>query len=233
MLQDVSALDAGDADARAAISALESARGKLSYSPDLSQQVSAGISRFANLHSQAKATYANTMSTAALSPETQAALATVDQEGHALDRQLAELYDLVGNRSYQTELQVVNASSTRQEFLGGGLFVVVILIATASLYIMERQVSAPLRDISHRLADGARKVAESAGQVSNSSQSLFEDCSHQAASLQETAVSSEEIRSMAQSSTYNCSSTASLVSTSQNKFVLANRSLAELTSAME
>lgn len=233
VLQDVSALDAGDADSLAAISALESARDKVSYSAELSQQVSTVISRFANLHSQAKATYANTMSTAALSPETQADLATVDQESHALDLQLAELYDLVGNRSYQTELQVVNASNTRQEFLGAGLFVVVILIAAASLYIMERQVSAPLRDISRRLADGARKVAESAGQVSTSSQSLFEDCSHQAASLQETAASSEEIRSMAESSTSNCSSTASLVSTSQNKFVLANRSLAELTSAME
>jgi methyl-accepting chemotaxis protein len=233
VLQDISALDAGDADARAALSALESARDKLDYNSQLSQQASALIARFTNLHSQAKATYASTMSGAALSAETQAALARVDQDSRDLDSQLADLYDLVGNRSYQTELEAVTTSTTRQEFLGAALFFVAILIASASLYMMERQVSAPLRDISHRLANGARKVADSAGQVSTASQSLFEDCSHQAASLQETAASSEEIRSMAESSTHNCSSTASLVSTSQNKFVLTNRSLAELTRAMD
>jgi methyl-accepting chemotaxis protein len=233
VLQDASALDAGDADARAAVAALESARDKLAYSPQLSQQASALISRFASLHSQAKAAYATTMSGAALSAETQAELAKVDRESRELDRQLADLYDLVGNRSYQSELEAVTASNSRQEFMGAALFLLAILIAAASLYIMERQVSAPLRDISHRLADGARKVAESASQVSTSSQSLFEDCSHQAASLEETAASSEEIRSMAESSTHNCGSTAGLVSTSQNKFVLANQSLAELTRAMD
>jgi methyl-accepting chemotaxis protein len=233
VLQDASALNGGDADANAVIAALTSARDKVAYNPDLSQQISSLIDRLTDLHARAKAAYASTMSGAALSADQQATLAKVDTDNHQLDHQLADLYDLVGNRSYQAELDAVNSSNSRQEFLGGGLFLLAILVAGASLFVMERQVSAPLRDISLRLADGARKVAESASQVSTSSQSLFQDCSHQAASLEETAASSEEIRSMAESSTQNCSSTASLVSMSQDKFTLTNRSLAELTHAMD
>jgi methyl-accepting chemotaxis protein len=233
VLQDSSALNAGDADARAATAALASAADKLQYNPDLNRQASDLLDRFTGLHTRAKAAYATTMSGAALSNETQATLATVDQDDHAFDQQIAALYDLVGNRSYQAELEAVNASNSRQEYLGAALFLIAILIAGASLFFMERQVSAPLRDIAHRLADGARKVAHSAHQVSDSSQSLANDCSHQAASLQETAASSEQIRAMAESSTHNCSCTAELVSMSQNKFVRTNQSLAELTHAMD
>ncbi|HEV2618821.1 MAG TPA: methyl-accepting chemotaxis protein, partial [Acidobacteriaceae bacterium] len=209
------------------------ARQKLAYSPDLQHQVSDLLSQFSDLHSRAKTTYATTMSGAALSAATQESLSRIDQETHQLDQQFTALYDTVGNRSYQAELQAVNASNTHQEIMGVALFVLAILVAGISLFIMERKVSSPLRDISQRLAEGARKVAQSASQVSSSSQSLFEDCSHQAASLEETAASSEEIRSMAESSTQNCGSTANLVSMSQNKFVLTNQSLVELTVAME
>jgi methyl-accepting chemotaxis protein len=232
VLQDQSALNAGDADARNALAALTSAHDKLAYNSDLEQQIAALITRFNDLHSRSKATYATTISGTTLSAATQAELAQVDREGRELDQQLAQLYDQVGNRSYQAELQAVDSSNSRQEYMGAALFLCALLVAGASLFIMERQVSAPLRDISQRLAEGARKVARSASQVSTSSQSLFEDCSHQAASLQETAASSEEIRSMAESSTQNCSSTAGLVTMSQDKFVRTNQSLVELTHAM-
>jgi methyl-accepting chemotaxis protein len=233
LLQDKSALNAGDADALAGAAELESARQNLAYSPELEQQVANALNQFTDLHIRAKGAYASTMSGAALSSSTQDALSNIDRQSRDLDQQLAALYDLVGNRSYQAELHAVNASNTHQEIMGIALFVLAILVAGISLFIMERKVSSPLRDISQRLANGARKVAHSASQVSSSSQSLFEDCSHQAASLQETAASSEEIRSMAESSTQNCGTTASLVSMSQNKFVLTNQSLSELTLAMD
>jgi methyl-accepting chemotaxis protein/methyl-accepting chemotaxis protein-1 (serine sensor receptor) len=236
VLQDLSALEAGDADARAGISALESARDKLAYDPQLQQQASELLSSFTELHPRAKAAYAATLSTAsstALSADSQAALANVDRDTRRLDQSLADFYDAVGKRSYQAELEAVDASNSRQAWLGAALFLMAIVVAAASLFLMERQVSAPLRDLARRLAEGAHKVAESAGRVSTSSQSLFQDCSHQAASLQQTAASSEEIRSMAETSTHSCNSTAELVSMSQNKFVHTNQSLAELTHAMD
>jgi methyl-accepting chemotaxis protein len=233
VLQDASALNAGDADARAATSAIASAADKLQYNPDLHQQAADLLARFAELHPRAKAAYASTMSGAALSAETQAVLAKSDLDSRDLEQQIAGLYDLVGNRSYQVELAAVNASNSRQEYLGAALFLIALFVAGASLFVMERHVSTPLRDITNRLADSARKVADSAHQISDSSQSLFQDCSHQAASLQETAASSEQIRAMAESSTHHCSSTAQLVSMSQDKFVRTNQSLAELTHAMD
>jgi methyl-accepting chemotaxis protein/methyl-accepting chemotaxis protein-1 (serine sensor receptor) len=236
VLQDLSALEAGDADARAGISALESARDKLAYNPQLQQQASELLSSFTELRPRAKAAYAATLSTASsgtLSTNSQATLTTVDRDTHRLDQSLADLYDTVGKRSYQAELEAVDASNSRQAWLGAALFLMAIVVAAASLFLMERQVSAPLRDLAHRLAEGAQKVAESASRVSTSSQSLFQDCSHQAASLQQTAASSEEIRSMAETSTHSCKTTAELVSMSQEKFVRTNQSLAELTHAMD
>jgi methyl-accepting chemotaxis protein len=236
VLQDLSALEAGDADARAGISALESARDKLAGSPQLQQQASEILSSFTQLRPRAKAAYAATVtaeSVGTVSADNQAALAAIDQDTRRLDQALADFYDAVGKRSYQAELQAVDASNSRQAWLGTALFLMAIVVAVASLFLMERQVSMPLRDLAHRLAEGAHKVADSASRVSTSSQSLFQDCSHQAASLQQTAASSEQIRAMAENSTHSCNSTAELVSMSQNKFVHTNRSLAELTHAMD
>jgi hypothetical protein len=233
VLQDASALNSGDAEARAGESALESARDKLGYNPELQKTASEILSRFADLHARSKAAYAGAMSTTAMSADAQSALASVDRDSHAMEQSLDDFYNTVGKNSYQAELDAVNASNSRQAWLGAGLFLIAILIAGGSLFIMEKQVSMPLRDLAHRLADGARKVGQSANQVSTSSQSLFQDCSQQSASLQETAASSEEIRSMAQTGTQNCGSTADLVSMSQNKFVLTNQSLGELTLAMD
>jgi methyl-accepting chemotaxis protein len=233
VLQDVSALDTGDAEASAGVTALESARDRLSYSPELHQQASVILTRFSGLHSRAKAAYAGAMSTASLSATTQASLASVDQDSRAMEQALAAFYSAVGNHSYQAELQAVDASNSLQAWLGAALFLIALCVAGASLLMMEKQVSSPLRNLAQRLADGARKVGHSASQVSTSSQSLFQDCSHQAASLEKTAASSDQIRSMAQSSSQNCSSTAELVSMSREKYVLTNQSLAELTHAMD
>ena len=121
VLQDPSALEAGDADARAGISALESARDKLAGNPQLQQQASELLSRFTELHPRAKAVYAATVSAAStgkVSADNQSALTGVDQDTRRLDQALAGFYDTVGNRSYQAELAAVNASNSRQAWLG-------------------------------------------------------------------------------------------------------------------
>jgi HAMP domain-containing protein len=233
VMQDATVLNTSDSEAAAGASALAAARDKLEFSPDLRQQADDLLARFSELHTRSKAVYASAMSATTMSTDTQTNLGKVDQDSKAMEQSLADFYTQVGKTSYQAELDAVNASNSRQAFMGGALFLIAILIAGGSLYIMEKQVSAPLRDLAHRLADGAHKVEQSASQVSTSSQSLFQDCSQQVATLEETAASSEEIRSMAQTSTQNCSTTADLVSMSQNKFVLTNQSLGELTKAMD
>jgi hypothetical protein len=233
MLQDASALNAGDGDFTAGISGLRAAADKLAYDPELHQQAAALVTRFTDLHARAKTAYAGAASAATMSSDTGAALATVDKDTANAEQALDDFYSKVGKTSYQAELGAVNDSNSRQAWVGACLFVLALLIAGVSLFIMEKQVSAPLRDLAQRLGDGARKVAKSASQVSTSSQNLSRDSSTQAASLQETSASSEVIRSMAESSTQNCSSTAELVSMSESKFALTNQSLQELTHAMD
>ena len=233
VMQDASVLNSSDAEASTGEAALGAARDKLEAAPDLHQQAADLLTRYTDLHNRSKSVYAAAMSATAMTDSAQSDLSKVDQDSKAMEQSLADFYTLVGKTSYQSELDAVNSSTSRQAFLGGALFLLAIIIAGGSLYIMEKQVSAPLRDLAHRLADGAHKVEQSAGQVSSSSQSLFKDCSQQVATLEETAASSEEIRSMAQTSTQNCSATANLVSMSQDKYVLTNQSLGELTKAMD
>jgi methyl-accepting chemotaxis protein len=230
MLQDASALNAGDSEAQAGAAALLAAQEKLTYSPELQQAAAEILGRFTDLP---KSTYSKLIASTTLSPETQASLTSLEQDSQRMDHSIEQLHESVGTRSYQSELDAVTASNTRQAFLGAALFLMAVLIAGISLYILEKQVSSPLRDLAKRLADGALKVAESAGQVSTSSQALFEGSSQQTASLEETSASSEEIRSMAQASTEHCRSTADLVLSSQTKFVHTNKSLTELITAMD
>ncbi|WP_213807661.1 methyl-accepting chemotaxis protein [Granulicella sp. dw_53] len=233
VLQDASALNAGDTEAQAGVAELQTAREKLEYNPELQQKAADILSRFTELHNRSKATYAKMIAAPNMSADAQASLTSLEQETQRMEQSLDELHNTVGNKSYQAELDAVTASNTRQGALGFALFLLAALVAGASMFVMERQVAGPLRDLAQRLAEGARKVADSAGQVSTSSQALFQGTSHQTASLEETSASSDEIRSMAQSSAEHCRSTAELVSMSQTKFVHTNKSLSELILAMD
>jgi len=230
MLQDASALAASDAEAQATAAALQAASDKLAYDPTLQRQAADLVVRLDDIHTRSKAAF--TQMIAAPSPDTQSAIASLQQDRKNLDQSLKDLYELVGVHTFQAELDDVTASNTRQGALSLGLFLMALLVAIGSVYIMEKQVNSPLRDLAERLTQGAHQVADSAGQVSTASQTMLNSSSRQTASLEETSASSEQIRAMAQTNTENCRKTAALVTMSQDKFVHTNRSLADLNLAM-
>jgi methyl-accepting chemotaxis protein/methyl-accepting chemotaxis protein-1 (serine sensor receptor) len=230
MMQDAAALDSTDTEAVAGRAALQSASDKLAYDPTLQRQATDLIARFSDLHTRSKTAFGQLI--AAPSPDTQGTIATLQQDSKSMDQSLKDFYELVGTRTFQAELDAVTASNSRQGALGLGLFLMAVLVSIGSVYVMERQVNSPLRDLVDRLTQGAHKIAGSAGQVSTASQALLQSSSHQTASLEETSASSEQIRAMAQTNTENCAKTAVLVSMSQDKFVHTNQSLADLNLAM-
>ena len=173
------------------------------------------------------------LSTTNLTSQDQGDLTAVEQESKHLESALQELYETVGNKNYKAELDAVTASNNQQKLLGFVLFLLASAFAVVSVFILEKQVSRPLRDLVNRLSDGALQNAASATEVSSSSQSVSEDASHHAASLEETSAASEEIKTMAQSNTDGCRSAANLMSMSQEKFTHTNRSLSDLVLAME
>lgn len=91
-----------------------------------------------------------------------------------------------------------------------------------------RKISGTLLGVVAELSAGAVQVAVAASQASASSQWLAKSAAEQAASLEQTTASSEEINSMARRNTENSGSAAELVTSSQQKIVEANQSL-ELT----
>ncbi len=105
-------------------------------------------------------------------------------------------------------------------------------ILGCALIYFARSISKALSNSIAELGDGADQVAGAASMVSSSSQSLAQGASEQAASLQETAASSEEINSMARKNTDNSRSTAELLAQSQEKVTLANRHLSDMVISM-
>jgi methyl-accepting chemotaxis protein len=234
LLQDKAALEAADQDAQKVSARLADVREKISYDAGMQAHAADVLNRFQSLSAREKGTYTQMVehpdSPAA---DAQSSLAALAQDSQAMAASLAELNEEIGNKAFTAELSAVDSSNARQRLLALGLFVVAASFAVITIVTMEKQVSAPLRELAGRLADGARQVAASAQEVSVSGQSLADGASSQAASLEETSASSEEISSMAQRSADDCRSAAELVTMSQKTFELTNQSLGELLRAMD
>ncbi len=90
-----------------------------------------------------------------------------------------------------------------------------------------------LRQFAADLGEGATQVAAAAVQVSASSQSLAQGASEQAAFIEATSVSAEEINSMARRNTDNAVATASMVAESQRSIEEGKRALDQMVAAMD
>ena len=105
------------------------------------------------------------------------------------------------------------------------------LVAGGVLW-MVRRVAGSLRQTIGEMKAGSQQVASAAGRVTAVSQSLAQGASEQAASLEQTSASSEEINSMARRNSENSRAAAGLVSQSQHKFVETSQSLDHMVTAM-
>jgi methyl-accepting chemotaxis protein/methyl-accepting chemotaxis protein-1 (serine sensor receptor) len=96
-----------------------------------------------------------------------------------------------------------------------------------------RGITKALRRSVAELAETSQQAAGSAAQLSSYSQGLAQGSTEQAASLQETSATSEEINSMAHKNSGNSRSAADLVTQSGQKFVETNRALEQTVVAMD
>ena len=107
-----------------------------------------------------------------------------------------------------------------------------VLVAGGVLWLV-RRVARSLRQTIVEMKTGSQQVASAAGRVTAVSQSLAQGASEQAASLEQTSASSEEINSMARKNSENSRAAAGLVSQSQQKFAETTQSLDQMVAAME
>ncbi len=147
------------------------------------------------------------------------AVAIYKQEFIPLEKQFRDLSDRFAEA--QNAAMVETASSGRgvvaQASWLTSAMVLLSIVVGAIVIFMVRQINHDLRYTATSLSGGAEQIA-AATQVSSSSQSLAQGASQQAASIEETSASTEEINSMARRNTENSNSTASMVSESQIRF---------------
>ena len=234
LMQDSSALDTSDGDARLVVGNLTDVAAKTAYNPALQQQVTLALNKFNALQQRSRTVYARVIaSPATAGAEMQTSIPQLTQDDAEMEQTIAALSDAVGTKAFSAELESVAASNRHQRDLAICLFLIAAGVAVVTVIVMERQVANPLRAVAYRLSEGAGLVSQSAAQVSDSGVSIAEGASRQAASLQETSAASDEISSMAQRSAADCRSTAELVTRSQSKFANTTVSLSELVTAME
>lgn len=136
------------------------------------------------------------------------------------------------NRKFLVESQE-RATALRSHSLVVNVGLACVLLAIIGFAAgVVRGINRTLSAAVHELSEGARQVAAAASQVSCSSQSLAQGSSEQAASLEETSASSGEINCLARKNSENSGAAASLVASSQQKFVETNKSLEQAVAAM-
>lgn len=110
--------------------------------------------------------------------------------------------------------------------------VVINLIVAGTVLWVVFCITSTLRQVAIAIGKRADEVAAAASLVSSSSHFLAQGSSEQAATLEQTSASSEEINAMAHKNSENSRGAADLVMQSQGKFVVTNRALEQTVVAM-
>lgn len=140
----------------------------------------------------------------------------------------------LGGRSRERQLrgnQAIEQLLSRTEALNWLLLVVLLATALGAWWITDRMLGS-LRAIGQSFTEGAQAVLGAAAEVSSSSQSLARQSSEQAASLEQTSASSEEINSMARRNSENSQTTAEIAGSSGRRFLELNGALDEMVGGM-
>lgn len=140
----------------------------------------------------------------------------------------------LGSRSRERQLQGNHAIARllgRTEALNWLLLVVLLAAALGAWWVTDRML-ATLQAIGQSFTEGAQAVLGAAAEVSSSSQSLARQSSEQAASLEQTSASSEEINSMARRNSENSRTTAEIAGSSGRRFLELNGALDEMVGGM-
>jgi len=107
------------------------------------------------------------------------------------------------------------------------------ILSLAFTYLLARSISQKVRWMVEELMEGSHQVTSAAGQVSSTAQELARGASAQAASLQQTATSSNEIRSMTQKNSENSRASAGHMTETSHLVENANKKLAEMKTSMD
>ena len=112
--------------------------------------------------------------------------------------------------------------------------IVIVLALTAGAFVvwMVRGINTSLRAISRELSEGGQLLVDASSQVAASATSLSKGSSDQAASLEETSASMEEIAAMTRTNADSSQQAAALMAEAARVLESSNQSLADMVKAM-
>jgi hypothetical protein len=233
LLEEVSALDRAEKDGMAAAVALGAASGLQALDPARAGLLATLASDVSTLVREARSGYEPIVKAAGnLTP----AMA-------ATSRRLAErtlvVKTAVGAASQQLaadlrdELAQAVRASAAQRWFSLIVFLAALAVCGAVVtYTIRKAIVRPIRRAIVVLTETASQVATSSGQVAASAQSLSQDAAKQAASLEDTSASMEEIASMTRRNGENSLAAAALMGEVDARVKASNQSLGDMVSAM-
>jgi len=151
------------------------------------------------------------------------------------------------NKEIKADQEVANSNVSGAMLTLTVFTIMLLILAYAVLYLMQRYSVRPLDLIANDLGTGAEQflsasdqvayssqmLAGAADQVASSSQQLAEGASEQAAAIEETSASLEEMSSMIHSTARNADLAKGLAGDAQTSAQMGLSSMAQMTNAME
>ncbi len=121
--------------------------------------------------------------------------------------------------------------SARKILLGIGIAAIVVMVVSMRL-LLRWKLENPLQATATEIRDSAGQVLQLSRMVATSSQSLSQGATEQAASLEETSASMEEMASMTRKNAENATEATRLVTDVAQQVVASNVALGEMVASM-
>jgi methyl-accepting chemotaxis protein len=138
----------------------------------------------------------------------------------------------VPEAEYLSAADEVARLNARSNALIAGITLLGLVIAMVVWRIVSRRLSEQVRTLVVDLVAGAEQVASASGQLSASSQTLSQGASGQAASLEETSASMEEMASMTRRNADNSATAAQLMREVDGRVQSSNGALTAMVASM-
>ncbi|HXT68879.1 MAG TPA: methyl-accepting chemotaxis protein, partial [Vicinamibacterales bacterium] len=144
-----------------------------------------------------------------------------------IDKLVERLQQVVQDR--RTEEQAAVSSSTLKAEISVAVAFVLVVVGVV---VMVRKTRAEMVELAEQLALAADSTASASVQVSTSSQSLSQGATEQAASLEETSASMEEMASMTRKNAENSQTAAGLMADVDTQVRNSNGALGDMVTSM-
>jgi methyl-accepting chemotaxis protein len=205
LLQDTKALAAADQDAQKITANLQIVLAKITYNPELRQQVATLQDQFNSVYSRSKTTY-TTMAEKpdAVDPQAQATMKSLADESARLAQSLQDLNQALSNKALPAELDAVGNATDRQRLLTLVLFAVALAFATLTTRQLRRQIAVPLERAAAALLQVAKGdltaslQVDSTDEVGQMAKALNDALKKLRATLQEVAETASTATSSSQ-----------------------------------